>query len=356
MKPLQKKQIALYRLHNQQIALHSFQTPQQIVAHMGAMQAQDYEMAKWAIGVRINNSNIDLVEEALNTHTILRTHVLRPTWHFVAASDIKWMLTLTAPNVLKLLNPLLKKAGIDEQVLQQSIKTIQKILAKKTALTRTEIMAQLALQGVQTDELMAAHIMMYAELKGIVCNGPKKDKQHTYLLLDELVHDNTSLSREEALSKLAKRYFVSHGPATLQDFIWWSGLGVKDARLGLEAIKYELLSEKIEEQEYYFESIPNMPAKQTPQTYFLPAFDQYIIGYKDRTVSLHPTHFSSVVTNNGIFKPSIVKNGEVIGTWKRTIKKYQILIEPTFLDAANQLSSKELNKAIQPVENFLKAR
>ncbi|MES2655225.1 MAG: winged helix DNA-binding domain-containing protein [Bacteroidota bacterium] len=356
MKPLIKNQIALHRLHNQQIALHSFHTPQQIVAHLGAVQAQDYEMAKWAIGARLHNSHNDLIEQALNTHTIFRTHILRPTWHLVAATDIKWMLALTAPHVLKLLNPSLKKVGFDEHILQRIIKIIQKVLAQKTALTRTEIITQLALQGIKTDELHASHIMMYAELKGIVCNGPKKDKQQTYLLLDELVTNDTSLNREESLGKLAKRYFVSHGPATLQDFIWWSGLGVKDARLGLESIKHELLYEKIEEQEYWFESLQTIPTKQKSQTYFLPAFDQYIIGYKDRTASLHPTHFSNVITNNGIFKPSIVRNGEVIGTWKRTIKKDQVLIEPTFFDTANQLNSKELNKATQLVETFLKAR
>ncbi len=356
MKPLLKKQIALQRLFNQQIALHSFQTPQQIVAHMGAMQAQDYEMAKWAIGARLNNSHINSVEEALNAHTIFRTHILRPTWHFVSSNDIRWMLNLTAPNILKLLNAGLKKAGINEQVMLQSLKIIEKILANKTALTRNEIMAQLLQNRIQIDESNASPIMMYAELKGIVCNGPKKDKQHTYLLLDELVPGNHSLTREEALAQLTKRYFVSHGPATLHDFIWWSGLGVKEARLGLEAIKHELLSEKIEEEEYWFGNIPNIPAKQTQQTHFLPAFDQYIIGYKNRTASLHPTHFSSVVTNNGIFKPSIVKNGEVIGTWKRTIKKDQVLIESNFFDTNNQLSSKELNKATQLVETFLKAR
>lgn len=352
MKHSFKEQIALQRLHNQQIALHSFQTPHEIVAHLGAVQAQDYEMSKWAIGARLTNSHNDLVEHALNTNTIFRTHILRPTWHLVAATDIKWMLALTGPGVLKLLNPPLKKAGIDEQVLQLCMKTIEKMLAHKTALTRTEIMDQLSLQGIRTDELKASYIMMYAEQKGIVCNGPKKDKQHTYLLLDELVPGNTILSREEALAKLAKKYFVSHGPVTLQDFIWWSGLGVKDARLGLEAVKHELLCEKTGEQEYWFKSLQNISGKQT-HTYFLPAFDQYIIGYKDRTASLHPTHFGKVVTNNGIFKPSIIKNGEVIGTWKRSFKKDRVLIEPHFFDAGKQLNSKELSKAIQAVESFL---
>lgn len=326
------------RLASQQLATSSCLSVAQVVHHMGAMQAQDYDMAKWAIGVRLPGCTEQLVEEAVSQGAILRTHLLRPTWHFVAASDIYWLLDLTAPNVKRLVAGRNRDLGLTDEVLNRSNTLIEQALAGNTYLTRDELMSRLQLDGVNTSDLRSSHLMMHAELVGLVCNGPgqineRGTRQHTYALLRERVPICQPLSRDEALTELAKRYFTSHGPASLNDFVWWSGLSVTDVKRAIEGAKPFLTSITIDSQLYWLSpSAGNIPER-LDQIHFLPAFDEFIVSYCNRTASLSPECTRQAISSNGIFKPVIVVNGQVVGSWKRTLTPKALHIDLTFFYA-----------------------
>ncbi len=344
--------IANIRLFNQQINSSEFQDPKALVSYMGAMQAQDYGLAKWAVGLRVNGATHDSVQSALDKGEIVRTHVLRPTWHFIAAEDARWMLALTAPHIKNSMGSMNKQLELDDSIFKKSNDIIEKTLANRSHLTREEIMAKIAESGIIVSPQRAAHLMMFAELDGIACNGIMKGKQHTYSLLDEKpLKKVLVLNREEALATLAKRFFVSHGPATLQDFCWWSGLPMGDVRKGLETIKNELISEIFDNQTYWFS--PDTKFTEKESIYFLPSFDEFMVSYKDRSASIEAHLKSQAMTSNGIFKPIIVVNGKVIGIWKRTIKMNKLLIEPQFFYPDNTLTKDVMMKATEELGKFL---
>jgi hypothetical protein len=344
--------ITTHRLVNQQLLQPKVKIPKDIVGWMGAIQAQDYAMSKWAIGSRLPGSTDHSIEEAINNGSIIRTHILRPTWHLVSADDIHWMLELTAPHVQGSVAFMNRQLELDEKTLKRTASIIEKTLRDNNHLTREEIMTVLQKAKMNTDTLRGAHIMFDAELKGIVCNGTRKGKQFTYALLNERVAQPKKIKRDEALGKLALRYFTSHGPATLQDFIWWSGLPITDARKSLESVKSELMSETIDTNTYWFVS-SKLPKKVPETLLYLPAYDEFMISYKDRTAALDPAFSQTTITGNGIFKPIIVVNGKVIGTWKRTFKKDTVIIENMFFKKTGNPDKKELLAAVQLYSNFL---
>jgi hypothetical protein len=321
-------QISYLRLQNQHVSHSWFTSPVEMVQWLGAVQAQDYEMAKWAIGLRLPDMDTDLIEKAIDEANIIRTHILRPTWHLIAAQDIYWMLELTAPHVNRLLGTMNRKLELDDKVFKRSNAIIEESLTQHKNLTREELMTKLREKGINTNDLRASHLMMKAELEGIVCNGSRKGKQITYALLSERVPDKKMLNREEGLAELAKRYFTSHGPATLSDFVWWSGLTITDARKGLESAKSVLISEKINEQMYWFSVQDNSTGTKTGHSiHLLPAFDEFLVSYKDRSPSLDYAVSPMIFTANGIFKPIIVIDGQVRGVWKRAINTKNTTIE-----------------------------
>jgi len=341
---------AAYRLTSQCISAPAFKTAKEIVSHMGAIQAQDYAMAKWAIALRLKNHTDGHIEKAIDNAEIIRTHILRPTWHFVSAADVRWMLKLSAPHILKISASYNKRAGLDNKTLSKANSIIEKILEHKQ-LTRQEIMNELNKKNIRTDEFRSIHIMFNAELNGIVCNGSRREKQFTYALLDERVPNGKTYSREESLAELAKRYFTSHGPATVDDFKWWSGLTGADSKKALESVKQLFIMKKIADKEYWFSK--NLKPFNKESLYFLPAFDEFMVSYKERSASISKEHFNAAMTGNGIFKPIIVKNGKVIGIWKRTIKRNDTKIDCTFFNPKLKLSKKEIEKATEPYRKFL---
>lgn len=341
--------IAQQRLHNQGIINTTFTKPSEVVAHLGAMQAQDYPMSKWAVGLRLPHATDENIEQAINEGSIVRTHILRPTWHLVAAQDIRWMLTLTAPHVHQLVAYMYRQLELSGALLSRTDTIIAKALEGNNHLTRAELMTELDKEGINTSDLRSAHLMFHAELNGVVCSGAMRGKQMTYALLDERVSPTPTLTREEALAELAKRYFVSHGPATLQDFVWWSGLKVSDARTGLEMIKSVLISEKIDDQLYWFSS--HTPSFSQNTVHLLPAFDEFMVSYKDRTASLSADNHTTAITGNGIFKPIIVVNGKVEGVWKRSLQKDKVKVETDFFN--NSFDKVLLTSAIEQYTYFL---
>jgi hypothetical protein len=323
-------EILNYRFQNQQLVNSTCKTPQALVSHMGAIQAQDYAMAKWAIGVRLPDSTDALVEKAIDEGDIIRTHILRPTWHFVAADDIRWMMQLTAPHVNRLANSMYKQLEMDGVLQNKTNKILTRLLEGGKQLTREEIMEALGRENIKTNELRSYHIMFRAELDQIVCNGARRGKQFTYALFEERIPPGKPYSREEALAKLIQTYFNSHGPATIHDFAWWSGLTITGIKQGLELVKPALNSETFGNKTYWFASGQASQISAEKQVFLLPAYDEFMIGYSDRSLCLDTSLAKEAIMSNGIFKPVVVMNHKVVGIWKRTMKKDTVNIQLFF--------------------------
>lgn len=348
--------LAHNRLGNQHIAGTKFKTVKDIIGWMGAIQAQDYNMAKWAVGLRLPGSTEKMIEQAIDKGEIIRTHLLRPTWHLVSADDVRWMLELTAPGIKTSMISRNKQLGLTDSVFEKSNNIIEKALSGDKNLTRDEIRDELTVEGMVIDGPLLSHILMQAELDGIICSGPMRGKKLTYALLGERVPEMEPISRTEALERLACRYFTSHGPATLQDFVWCSGLSVTDARTALGLAEPELVSEKIDSQTYWFSDTGQRTANDEKSVHLLPAFDELIIGYKDRNALLPPEEHRKVISRNGMFWPTILVNGRVAGMWKRTVKKDRIIIETDFFQAQDGDTKELLKEASVNYGDFLERK
>ncbi len=269
-----------------------------MVRWLGAVQAQDFNAAKWALALRMRKATDTAVEEAFNKGQILRTHVMRPTWHFVAPEDIRWLLQLTASRVNLRAGPNYRKFELDAAVFKQSNKIFTKALHGGKHLTRTILKSMLNADGIDvTDPVRLAHILLRAELDGVICSGPRIGKQFTYALLEERAPATKALDRDEALAELTRRYFRSHGPATLQDFVWWSGLTVANARRGIAQVGTRRSAR----------------TKQSSRNsaHLLPAFDEYFVAYKDRQIA------SGSLAKLDVLGPTFIIDGIAAGTWKR---------------------------------------
>ena len=345
--------IANRRLINQQIQQPQFESVKKLVDWMGALQAQDYGIAKWAIGVRIPNATDQIIETAIDNGEIIRTHLLRPTWHFVSADDIYWMLALRAAPIKASFQSRFKQLGLSESIFAKSNLVLENLMRGGKHLTREELLPELIKAGISIDENRASHLLVQAELDGLVCSGATKGKKLTYALLEERVPRTSLPTKEEALAKLAKKYFSSHGPATLPDFVWWSGLSVNDAMHALEMVKLDLSSKTVEAQTYWFSNFQSSQQTDNDVAYLLPAYDEFIISYKDRQAALPFENFSKAVSNNGIFRPIVVVNGQVTGIWKRTIKKDKVLMETGLFQPPDQTNIRLIEKAAMQYENFM---
>jgi len=315
------------RLQNQHLTSPQFTQPADLVYYMGAIQAQDYGGAKWAIAQRLKGATDKLIEAAFTNGEIIRTHVMRPTWHFVHPKDIRWMIQLTAPRIMTLAGTQYRQHNLDHIIFSKSEKAIQQAMESGKQLTRDEIAEALEQAGIATNEQRFIHIMMQMELIGLVCSGGRQGKQFTYALLDERVPPTKPFDRQEAVIALADRYFTSHGPATLQDYVWWSGLTVTDARTGLEAVKHKLNSADLNGNTYWFAAQENLPKSKSPGAFLLPNYDEYIVSYKDRSTTISASDLNKADPRGTIFNHTLVVNGKIIGIWKRTIGKTKVDIE-----------------------------
>jgi hypothetical protein len=320
------RDISSGRLVSQQIAGTSFRTPKDLVGHLGAMQAQDFDMAVWAIGMRLPGSTKNEIVEAFNRGDFLRTHVLRPTWHFVSADDIHGMLELSAPRIKASLKTRHKELGITEDSIAKSKSIMTRALSDGKHLTRDELIIELAGAGISCNGSQAYHYLMLLELDGILCSGAINGKKQTYALLAERASRRKSPSRSEAPAKLARKYFSSHGPATLPDFIWWSGLPTGEAKEALEASRTDLVSVTTGGQVYWFSHSVSSPPVPKKSVHLLPAFDEFIISYKDRSPAISLDKQRRAVSNNGVFRPVVVVDGQVAGLWKKAMKKDGVVV------------------------------
>jgi hypothetical protein len=315
------------RLHNQQLSAATFSRPADLVSWMGAIQAQDYAGAKWALANRLKNPVESEIDKALNDGEILRTHVLRPTWHFVSPRDIRWMLQLTEPRISAFCAKHFRDLQLDNSILKRSNNVIARALEEGQHLTKTEIGDALRKAGIETEDLRLTFIIIRAELDQLICNGARRGKQFTYALLEQRAPNSKRLHKDEALSELAKRYFTSRGPATVRDFTWWSGLSNIDARSATENIKSQLSVEVVKEQTYLFMPSGKDPVKGS-RVLLLPPWDEYTVAYKDRSLVIDPEFEKEA--GHGIFNSNIVVNGYLKGSWRRELKGHSLEFESRY--------------------------
>jgi hypothetical protein len=292
------------------------------------VQAQDYPAAKWALGLRAPGLTDEAVETAFTEGHILRTHVLRPTWHFVTPADIRWMLALTGPRLNRSHVLYHGKLGLDERVLRRSRATIERALRDGKQLTRAEIGSVLGRAGINVQGHALAIVMMNAELDGVVCSGARKGKQFTYALLEERAPRAKTLTRDEALGELAQRYFTSHGPATLRDYVWWSGLVVGDARRGIEIAGSALQREVVDDRTYWSVPSSRSIARSAGTAYLLPNYDEYLVAYRDRDAVVGVSRRAAASPRDSdVFGHSVIIDGRLAGSWTRTTTRDGVAVD-----------------------------
>ena len=346
--------IASYRLRNQRLSQTGLKNPVEVVSWFGAVQAQDFAGAKWAIGLRTSGLTEADVERAFSDGSILRTHVLRPTWHFVTPRDIRWLLKLSAPRVRALLAYNDRQLELNKPVITKSNAVLAKTLQGGKQLTRDELGATLQRNKVPTNGLRLTQLMIHAELDAVICSGPRRGKQFTYALLEERVPQAQMLEHQEAVVMLTKKYFTGHGPATLKDFIWWSGLSAADARLGLEAIKSEFEHEVLDGETYWFVASENQTKKPGARAYFLPNYDEYTVGYTNRSAVFDISHTSKLDARGSVLAQHVILTaGRIVATWKRTLQKNAVAIETNPFLVLKKTETKAIIQAAERYAAFL---
>jgi hypothetical protein len=345
--------VARQRLYTQHIAGEKFNKPSDVVRWFGAVQAQDYLGSLWAIGLRTENATEKAVEQAIAERTIIRTWPMRGTLHFVAAADIRWMLELLTPRAIAKSKSRLKQLELDNTVFIRCRKLFVKALRGGKKLQRNAIYKMLETDGIVTTNNRGLHILGQLSQEGLICFAAREGKQPTFALLEEWVPAMKKKQRDEALAELAWRYFVSHGPATLQDFVWWSGLTMADAKSGLEMVKSQLEHEATDGRMYWFSpSRRNIKSRET-SAYLLPAYDEYTVAYKDRSAVLHRPYTKPPNSESAILGPTIVIDGQVVGIWKRTFEKRSVVIKPKLFASLKKTEKLALTKAARRYGEFL---
>ncbi len=305
--------VAQQRLRAQRLAGPGFATPADVVAWFGAVQAQDYAGALWALGLRTKGATEALVEQALTDRSLVRTWPLRGTLHFAAAADVRWMVRVFGPQTIARHARRFKQFELDERIFARCTAATIKALEGGRQLSRPRLYALLEKAGVRTGGTRGLHIVWRLAHDGLICFGAREGKQRTFVLLEEWVPRAKMLDRDEALAELARRYFTSHGPATRKDFAWWSGVSAGDARRAIEMAQVD---------------VEKKPARavnvRSPHVVLLPPYDEYTVAYQDRSAALDPKH--AAAARNGIFSPTIVIDGRIAGTWSRQLTRHGVTV------------------------------
>ena len=320
-----------------------------MVRWLGAIQSQEYQAAKWAIALRTSGTTRDEeIEREFDEGRILRTHVLRPTWHFVSPADIRWMLELTAPHVQRRAASYYRRQGLDQPTLSRATRMIERALSDGQFLSRAEVAEYLRRARLELGSLPLMLLMMYTELEGITCSGPRRRRHHTYALLAQRVPAAPPLLRDEALATLTRRYFASHGPATVRDFVWWSGLSTADAKRGLDISRGR--SESIEGLTYWTIG-PRAAAPATRAAHLLPIYDEYLVAYRDRAAVPHHSA-TTVSTQSGRvdgFHHALIVGGQVTGTWRSVRQRRGAAVE---VATTRRLSTSERRATAEAAERY----
>jgi hypothetical protein len=347
--------IARLRLAHQHLADPVAADPAQLVRRLGAVQSQDYAGAKWALALRLRGVGDDMIEAALTRGAILRTHVLRPTWHFVAPQDIRWMLALTAPRVRAAMAGSNRRLELDDAVFRRSRTVIARALRDGRQCTRDELAQALTRARIVVGEPQRlAHLVMDAELEGLICSGARRGKQFTYALLDERVPAIRPLARDEALAELASRYFTTRGPATAHDFAWWSGLTVSEARKAAESVGTALHHAALGGQTVWFADAPPAAPSHRLGAHLLPNYDEFFIGFRDRSAVLQSASMLQVPAPTGARYPNVIAvDGQLVGSWRRDVARDGVCVELDLPVPVNEAKRRLVNQAAQKYASHL---
>ena len=332
--------IATKRLYSQQLSRTNLHQPVDVVSWLGAVQAQDYSGAKWSLGLRLPPITDPGIEQDITDKAIFRTWLLRGTLHFVSAGDIHWMLALVAGRIISGNKRRYLELELDEKTLMRSNDLLSKALQGANQMDRKSLLAVLENEGISTKGQRGVYMLQRASLDGLICQGTMYAKIPGFTRLEKV--PSKSIHRDEAIAKLASRYFTSRGPATLQDYTWWSGLSAAEAKAGLDSIKSHFIHETMADQTYWFSPLRQLENDPAQSILLLPGFDEYLLSYKDRSASLDVPNYNRLIPTNGMLPATIVINGRVVGTWKRTFKKGAVYI---VLSPFNPLSTAEYNGA-----------
>jgi hypothetical protein len=279
---------------------------------------------------------------------------MRGTLHFVAPADVRWMLKLLTPRVIANSARRHAQLALDEAIFSQSQDLFVKALQGGKQLTRAAMMALLDSAGIATTNQRGYHILGWAAQTGLISYGPMQGKEQTFVLLDEWAPPGKDLTRDEALAEVTLRYFTGHGPATLQDFMWWTGLVAADARAGLEMVKSQLAHQGVDGQIYWMPQTTPSGRNQTVDCVLLPGFDEYLLGYTDRRAVLDPRYSQRIQPGkNGMFSPTVVVDGQVVGTWKRRVKKDMVIVTSSPFTSFSAAQQQAIASAAERYVRFL---
>lgn len=317
-------EIVSTRLSNHYLTDNKFDNAQEALEYFGGMQSQDFPAAKWSLGIRLKNSNNIDIEKAYDEGIILRTHMMRPTWHFVAPSDIRWIQKLTSARVKVMIGHYNRRLELTDQVFAKSNMVIAKALQNHNYLTRQELKRVLGDVGITTDIQRLAHLIIWAELDGIITSGPMRGKQFTYALVKDRVPYTKNVEKEEALSILTYKYFRSHGPAQVKDLAWWSGFRINDINEGIKIVGSRLSNINLNGKTYWFSKDTKILENKIRNVFLLSVYDEYFISYTDRSDILKDEYRNVLPIGNALVTSLIIIDGKVEGTWKRKIRKNHV--------------------------------
>ncbi len=354
---LQQRSIAQLRLRNQYIAQQTLDSPADVVRWFGAMQAQEYAAAHWALGLRTKGAVLADIEQAIVRREIVRTWPMRGTLHLVARDDVRWMLQLLAPRTMGAASARHRELELDDRIFARAEKVIVAALKGGRQLTRPALYQALGAAGIATKESRGLHIVGHLARRSIVCFGAPVGKQPTIVLLDDWVPNAKPMTRDVALAELALRYFTSHGPATVQDFSWWSGLTLRDARSGIESARPRLVNDSIDGISYWLAESRGAARRtsRAPSAHLLPAFDEYTVAYRDRSAVLDPAFAKRVNAGGGIFNPIVVIDGQVVGSWKSQATKSGLALTISPFSRIDRTKWRAIDDAARRYARFLDA-
>jgi hypothetical protein len=322
--------IADQRLRNHSLVPARHRTAAAVVEWLGAVQGQEYEPAKWGLALRMKAAADATIERAFEEGRILRTHVMRPTWHFVTPADIRWMLELTGPRVQRVMAPYNRHLELDAATMTRGTAIIERALGDRQYLTRTELGERLQRAGLAMAGTRLAHLAMHAEQEGVICSGPRRGKKSTYALIAERAPDARRLSRDESIAELTRRFVRSHAPATIRDLVWWSGLTTAEAKRGLEIVKAARL--EIDGHVYWTLGSSSIdPSPVESGAHFLPIYDEYLVSYRDRVAVPHGPSTIARPVGFVTFQHALILAGQVAGTWRVSRKPGGVTIDATLL-------------------------
>ncbi len=350
------QRIAVARLRRQHLGGSSaFSSAVDVVRALGAVQSQDFAGACWAIGMRATGLTEADVHRAFDAGVILRTHVLRPTWHFVLAEDLAWMQRLTGGRVVALMASYNRTLGLTPAVYRKSRTVIERALTEQPYLTRSQLKLALDRARINTEGTQRlAHLVMHAEVDGLICSGPRMGNQHTYALLSTRAPSPRRLDGDEALAELTRRYFACRAPATVQDFAWWSGLTVSQCRTGVQLLGCELVPKTIGGVQYHVPPDFELPRARNTSVHLLPNYDEFFIGYRDRTAIAQRLQNVGLVTGgSALIGHVITVGGQLVGGWKRVQQKGVTHVQVTLMSALSAAERKRLDARISQLRIFL---